>query len=141
MLLATALEAQREQAGRLERLGIEAGCSGFLSKERAAGEVATAIRAVAGGEALISPEMLARLLPQLGRGARPPGAGLTERERELLDHVAQGLSNRAIGEALHLSVNTVRNDMQSILSKLGARSKLEAVSMAVKAGIIDYPRE
>ena len=99
------------------------------------------IRAVVGGEALISPEMLARLLPQLGCRARPPGAGLTERERELLAHVAQGLSSRAIGEALHLSVNTVRNYMQSILSKLDAHSKLEAASMAVKAGIIDYPRE
>ena len=105
---------------------------------RAGGRVA---QGLAGGEALISPETLARLLPQLGRGARPPGAGPTERERELLTHVAQGLSNRAIDEALHLSVNTVRNYMQSILSKLGARSKLEAVSMAVKAGIIDDPRE
>lgn len=119
---------------------IEAGCSGFMTKERAAGEVAAAIRAVADGEALISPQMLARLLPQLTHSPTPPGAGLTERERELLVHVAQGLSNRAIAEALHLSVNTVRNYMQSILSKLGAHSKLEAVSLAVKARIIDYPR-
>ncbi|MDA8295395.1 MAG: response regulator transcription factor [Actinomycetota bacterium] len=125
---------------RLLLEAIEAGCSGFLTKERAASEVAAAIGAVADGEALISPEMLARLLPQLTHGAAPAGTGLTERERQLLTHVAAGLTNRAIGETLHLSVNTVRNYMQSILSKLGAHSKLEAVSLAVKAGIIDYPR-
>lgn len=125
---------------RLLLAAIEVGCSGFLTKERAASEVAAAIRAVADGEALISPAMLARLLPQLTHGTAPPGTGLTERERQLLVHVAEGLTNRAIGETLHLSVNTVRNYMQSILSKLGAHSKLEAVSLAVKAGIIDYPR-
>jgi DNA-binding NarL/FixJ family response regulator len=117
---------------------IEAGCSGFLTKERAAAEVAEAVHAVADGEALISPEMLARLLPQLHRATNLPGADLTERERELLACLARGLSNRAIASELFLSVNTVRNYVQSILHKLGAHSKLEAVSLAVRAGIITY---
>lgn len=123
---------------RLLLAAIEAGCSGFLTKERAASEVADAIRAVADGEALISPQMLARLLPQLGRNDDPPGSDLTDRERELLPYLARGLTNRAIAAELYLSVNTVRNYVQSILHKLGAHSKLEAVSLAVRAGIVEY---
>ncbi len=123
---------------RLLLAAIEAGCSGFLTKERAAAEVADAVRAVADGEALISPQMLARLLPQLGRNEQVPGSDLTERERELLPYLARGMTNRAIAAELFLSVNTVRNYVQSILNKLGAHSKLEAVSLAVRAGIVEY---
>jgi DNA-binding NarL/FixJ family response regulator len=118
---------------------IEAGCSGFLTKDRAAAEVASAVRAAASGEALISPDQLARLLPQLSRSTQPVGADLTDRERELLLLVARGGTNKAIAAELHLSVNTVRNYVQSVLTKLGAHSKLEAVATAVRAGIIDYP--
>lgn len=120
---------------------IDAGCSGFLTKERAAAEVAGAIRAVSEGEALIPPETLSRLLAQLGHRENGPRDTLTARERELLGCLARGLSNRAVADELFLSVNTVRNYVQSILTKLGAHSKLEAVSAAVRAGIIDYPRE
>ena len=119
---------------------IDAGCSGFLTKERAAAEVADAIRIVADGDALISPQMLTRLLPHLARQQPRPGADLTVRERELLAGLARGLSNRAIADEMFLSVNTVRNYVQSVLAKLGAHSRLEAVSVAVRAGIIDYPR-
>ena len=128
---------------RIVLAAIEAGCSGFLTKDRAAAEVTGAIRAVAAGEALISPGMLARLLPQLsrnGRGPGPdhlPGGGLTAREREVLDLLAEGLSNRVIADRLFLSVNTVRNYVQSILTKLDAHSKLEAVSSAARAGLIN----
>ena len=118
---------------------IEAGCSGFLTKEQAASEVADAVRAVADGEALISPAMLARLLPQLRRRDDAPAATLTVRERQVLAGVARGLTNRAIAEELYLSVNTIRNYVQAILTKLGAHSKLEAVSLAVRAGLLDYP--
>jgi DNA-binding NarL/FixJ family response regulator len=118
---------------------IDAGCSGFLTKDRAATEVTSAVRAAAAGEALISPAQLARLLPRLSRTHRAVGADLTDRERELLRHLAAGASNRAIASDLHLSVNTIRNYVQSIISKLGAHSKLEAVATAVREGIIDYP--
>lgn len=120
---------------------IEAGCSGFITKERAALEVANAIRTVARGEALISPELLGRLLPRLSRTHRAVGHDLTERELEILRLVARGRSNREIATELHLSVNTVRNYVQTILRKLNAHSKLEAVSVAVREGVIDYTPE
>jgi DNA-binding NarL/FixJ family response regulator len=118
---------------------IEAGCSGFLTKTRAAKEVADAVRAAAAGEALISPALLARLLPKLSRSQRALGADLTERELEVLALLARGSTNKVIASELYLSVNTIRNYVQSVLSKLGAHSKLEAVSTGVREGIIDYP--
>jgi len=117
---------------------IDAGCSGFLTKDRAVTEVVDAVLAAAEGEALISPAQLARLLPRLSRTQPSVGADLTKRELQLLNHLARGQSNKAIAEELHLSVNTIRNYMQSVLLKLGAHSKLEAVSTAVREGLIDY---
>jgi DNA-binding NarL/FixJ family response regulator len=118
---------------------INAGCSGFLTKDRAAAEVADAVRAAADGEALISPAQLARLLPKLNRTRHSIGADLTDREREVLGLLARGQTNKAIASDLYLSLNTVRNYIQSLLTKLSAHSKLEAVSTAVHEGIIDYP--
>ena len=118
---------------------IQAGCAEFLTKDRAATDVADAVRSVAAGEAMISPRTLARLLPLLGRTEQPLGADLTPRERDLLGHMASGLTNSVIAQKMYLSTNTVRNYTQSILSKLGAHSKLEAVSLAVRHGIITYP--
>jgi DNA-binding NarL/FixJ family response regulator len=119
---------------------IDAGCSGFLTKDRAASEVVAAVHAAAAGEALISPAQLARLLPRLGAPAPATvGSTLTERERQVLDLMAQGLATRAIADELHLSVNTIRNYSQSILTQLHAHSKLEAVATAVREGIIRYP--
>ena len=118
---------------------IDAGCSGFLTKDRAAAEVVHAVRAAAIGEALISPALLARLLPKLTRTQRSLGEDLTEREREILGFLARGLTNKVIAAELFLSVNTIRNHVQSVLAKLGAHSKLEAVSTAVREGIIYYP--
>jgi DNA-binding NarL/FixJ family response regulator len=118
---------------------IEAGCSGFLTKDRAASEVAIAVRSAAAGEALITPAMLARLLPRLSRRQSGVGTELTVREREVMACMARGWSNKVTATELYLSVNTVRNYTQSILTKLGAHSKLEAVSKAVQEGIVDYP--
>ena len=116
---------------------VEAGCSGFLTKDRAAAEVADAVRAAAAGEALISPALLARLLPKLNPTHRSIGSDLTEREGEILVLLAKGWTNRIIADNLHLSVNTIRNYVQAVLIKLGAHSKLEAVATAVREGIID----
>jgi DNA-binding NarL/FixJ family response regulator len=115
---------------------IEAGVSGFLSKTRSLGEVTSAVRAAAVGEAVISPEMLARLLPRLGGTGRVGAATLTEREREILGLIAQGLTNAAIADQLVVSVNTVRNHVANLLAKLGARSKLEALSIAIREGLL-----
>jgi DNA-binding NarL/FixJ family response regulator len=119
---------------------IEAGCSGFVTKHKAVEEVAAAVRAAYEGEALISPSMLARLLPKLRRSSRGLGSDLTPRELEVLKLLAEGLSNGAIAERLVISLHTVRNHVQSIIMKMQAHSKLEAVTVAVREGVIQYPQ-
>jgi DNA-binding NarL/FixJ family response regulator len=115
---------------------IEAGASGFVSKSRSLAELTKAVRAAAAGEAVISPELLARLLPRLHRSGRPRATDLTEREREVLGLLADGLSNAAIAEQLVVSVHTVRNHIANLSAKLGAHSKLEALSIAVREGLL-----
>jgi DNA-binding NarL/FixJ family response regulator len=115
---------------------IEAGASGFVSKSRSLDELTSAVRAAATGEAVISPEMLARLLPRLQRSGRARHNDLTEREREVLGLLADGLSNAAIAERLFVSVHTVRNHIANLSAKLGAHSKLEALSIAVRDGLL-----
>lgn len=116
---------------------ITAGASGFVSKTRDLAEVTSAVRAAADGEAVISPELLARLLPRLERGRRrPPGTELTERELEVLHLLAEGLTNAAIADRLVISVHTVRNHVANLSAKLGAHSKLEALSIAVRDGLL-----
>lgn len=116
---------------------IEAGASGFVSKTRGLGELTAAVRAAAAGEAVVSPEMLSRLLPRLQRNRSGVGhASLTEREREVLALVAEGLTNAAIADRLVVSVHTVRNHVANLSAKLGASSKLEALSIAVRDGLL-----
>jgi DNA-binding NarL/FixJ family response regulator len=117
---------------------IEAGCSGFITKHKAIQEVATAVRAAHAGEALISPSMLARLLPKLRKNPRGVGTDLTPREIEVLKLLAAGASNQQIAEELVLSLHTVRNHVQNVISKLGTHSKLEAVATAVREGVIRH---
>lgn len=115
---------------------IEAGASGFVSKTRSLGEVTAAVRAAAAGEALISPELLARLLPRLSRKGGARHQELTEREHEVLGLLADGLTNAVIAEQLVVSVHTVRNHIANLSTKLGAHSKLEALSIAVREGLL-----
>lgn len=115
---------------------MEAGAAGFLSKTRGLNEVTAAIRAAAAGESVISPELLARLLPKLNRTGSTHRDELTAREREVLGLLGQGLTNAAIAAELHLSVHTVRNHVTNLSLKLGAHSKLEVLSIAVREGLI-----
>lgn len=116
---------------------LEGGAAGFVSKTRSLQEVTAAIRAAASGEAVISPELLARLLPRLHRMPQQgTSRELTEREREVLGLLADGLTNAAIAEQLFVSVHTVRNHIANLSAKLGAHSKLEALSIAVREGIL-----
>ncbi|GAA2733031.1 response regulator transcription factor [Pedococcus aerophilus] len=117
---------------------LEAGAAGFLSKTRSLAEVTSAVRAAAQGEASISSEMLARLLPRLTRVSAPVPT-LTRREDEVLAMLAQGMSNAAIAAELVVSVNTVRNHVSNLSAKLGAHSKLEAMSIAIQRGLLDPP--
>ena len=116
---------------------IEAGCAGFVTKDNAVDEAVSAIRAAASGEAVISPQMLSRLLPKLRREREEDTASpLTPRETEILTLLAEGHANQVIAERLTISLNTVRNHVQNLLSKLGAHSKLEAVAVAVRMGLL-----
>jgi len=115
---------------------IEAGVAGYLSKTRGLDEVTQAVRSAAAGEVVISPEMLARLLPRLQRSRSAVQPALTEREREVLALVAEGLTNAAIADRLVVSVHTVRNDVANLSAKLGATSKLEALSIALRDGLL-----
>jgi DNA-binding NarL/FixJ family response regulator len=83
--------------------------------------------------------MLARLLPRLRKTEQDPvGSDLTARELEVLELFVEGLSNKAIGERLFISVNTVRTHVQNVLTKLRAHSKLEATVIAARLGLIRF---
>ncbi len=115
---------------------MEAGCSGYVTKHKGTDEVAAGVRLAAAGEALISPDMLARLLPRLGQSGGRLGSDLTRRELEVLELLADGTQRDVMAERLGLSPNTVRNHVQHVLTKLGVHSKLEAVVTAVQEGIV-----
>ena len=115
---------------------VEAGAAGFVSKTRGITEVTSAVRAAAAGEAVVSSEMLARLLPRLQRNRQTGRTELTDREREVLTLLADGLSNAAIAKRLVVSVHTVRNHIANMSGKLGAHSKLEVLSIAVREGLL-----
>ncbi|MGH7722262.1 MAG: response regulator [Candidatus Dormibacteria bacterium] len=114
---------------------IQAGCSGYLTKDHTVDELILAVRAAHNGEALISPAMLSRLLDRLSDRSRP-GSDLTARETEVLRLLADGFSNQAIADQLDIRLATVRNHVQSVIEKLHAHSKLEAVAVALRQGLI-----
>ena len=115
---------------------LEAGCAGFVTKSESLQTVLSAVRSAAVGEAVITPSLLARLLPRLGNRPRGRNPDLTPREREVLALIARGLSNQQIADELTLSRDTVRNHVASVLSKLGVNSKLQAAAVAVQRGLI-----
>jgi DNA-binding NarL/FixJ family response regulator len=116
---------------------IEAGCSGFLHKTRPIAEVRTAVRRAHAGEVLFSADTLADVVGGLRRRPAGPGAQLTRREVEVLALLGAGASTTQIAERLVVSMHTVRNHVRNILGKLGAHSKLEAVAIAAREGIVD----
>jgi two-component system response regulator DevR len=118
---------------------VEAGCSGLLTKDRAAAEVTEAVRRAASGASLIAPGDLARLFATVGGAWHSIGSDLTDREREIFSLLARGRTNPAIAIELHLSIHTIRNYVQTILTKLGAHTKLEAVATGIREGVIEYP--
>ena len=121
---------------------VEAGASGFLSKDDAAHELLSAAKAAADGEVLIDPETLARLLPQVTREREQTRDALallrdlTDREREILSLLAHGMRNDDIASQLYISPQTVQTHVRNILGKLRVHSKLEAVAFAVRHGAI-----
>jgi DNA-binding NarL/FixJ family response regulator len=119
---------------------LRAGASGFLLKDVQPDELADAIRVVAAGNSLFGPAATQRLLDrfvQQGEPREPPAVGeLTDREREILELLARGLSNAEIAERLFLSEATVKSHVSAILRKLGVRDRVQAVIAAYEAGIV-----
>jgi DNA-binding NarL/FixJ family response regulator len=116
---------------------MEAGAAGFIAKTQQLDDVIAGVRAAAQGESVVSATLLTRLLPRLQRHRGGVRAELTDREREILDLLAGGLSNADIAQRLTISVHTVRNHVANLSAKLGAHSKLEALSIAVREGLVE----
>jgi DNA-binding NarL/FixJ family response regulator len=124
---------------------IKAGATGYLLKEIAIDEVPQAVRAVHGGQSLISPSMASKLITEFAalskrseeRQQQVPAPKLTEREMEVLRLVARGLGNREIAKELFISENTVKNHIRNILEKLQLHSRMEAVVYAVREKLLE----
>jgi len=123
---------------------ITAGAVGFLSKDVPAGELVAAIRTVGSGGAIVAPAILARLLARLADALPDPAATaaapeldkLTDREREVLIHVARGHSNAEIARALTVSETTIKTHVGHLLTKLGLRDRVQAVVLAYESGLV-----
>lgn len=120
---------------------IRAGASGFLVKDTEPVELIRAVRVVAGGDALLSPSVTRRLLERVATGLRdaPDDSrlhALTEREREVLALVGQGLTNDEIGARLYLSPLTAKTHVSRIMSKLLARDRVQLVVIAYETGLV-----
>jgi DNA-binding NarL/FixJ family response regulator len=120
---------------------IRAGASGFLVKDTEPVELIRAVRVVAGGEALLSPGVTKRLLERIAADLKEAPdteqlAVLTEREREVLGLVGQGLTNDEIGRHLFLSPLTAKTHVSRIMSKLAARDRVQLVVVAYETGLV-----
>ncbi|MFB8241426.1 response regulator [Kitasatospora purpeofusca] len=118
---------------------LRAGADGFLLKRTRPSEIAQAVRLVAAGESLLFPAQIRRLAAAQGNTAARgtmARAALTEREAEVLRLVARGLTNGEIAEQLFLGVQTVKTHVSSLLAKLGARDRTQAVILAYESGFV-----
>ena len=126
--------------------GLRAGASGFVLKDDPPEQLLTAIRTVAGGDALLSPAITRRVIEKFTRIAHPapPKAldELTEREVDVFRLIARGHSNAEIGRELYISETTVKTHITHILQKLGLRDRVQAVVLAYETGLFetDTPR-
>jgi DNA-binding NarL/FixJ family response regulator len=121
------------------RAAIENGAAGFLAKGKRAHALAEAVRSAAEGGTVLSANDMRRLMPTTASASNRLGNDLTAREREILGLLARGASAAAVADELFISLATVRNHIQSVLTKLGAHSKLEAVTIALREGIVAGP--
>jgi DNA-binding NarL/FixJ family response regulator len=125
---------------------LHAGASGFLLKDVEPDELREAVRVVAGGDALLAPSVTRRLIQEFvaqpGRHRPPPERleELTEREREVLGLVAQGLSNQEIAERLVISPATAKTHVSRVMMKLRAHDRAQLVVIAYESGLVRVPQ-
>ncbi len=117
--------------------GVEAGARGYLLKDAPRDELFRAVRAVARGESLLQPAVATRLLNRVSRKpAQPAPDVLTERELDVLRLLARGAANKEIGAALHISESTVKTHVANIFQKLDVGDRTEAVTAALRRGLL-----
>ncbi len=122
--------------------GLRAGALGYLLKDVSGEELAEAIRTVAAGGALIDPSVTRKVVAEFARMTAPRAASpslaepLSQREREILQLLAQGLTNREIAQRLYLAEGTVKNYVSNILGKVGARDRTQAALRARELGLV-----
>jgi two-component system NarL family response regulator len=112
------------------RRALKAGAKGYLVKGTAPQQIRESVRRVAAGESLLPANIAAKLAESM---AHPE---LSERERQVLQYMANGRSNKEIGQVLYISENTVKAHVKSILTKLDAMGRTEAIAIAIKRGLI-----
>jgi DNA-binding NarL/FixJ family response regulator len=121
--------------------GLRSGASGFLVKDTEPADLLRAVRAVAAGDALLSPRATRRLVEEYATRAKPAEQApsldlLTEREREVMVHVAAGLSNDQIAKVLYISPTTAKTHVSRTMIKLGARDRAQLVVFAYETGLV-----
>jgi DNA-binding NarL/FixJ family response regulator len=121
---------------------LRAGASGFLVKDATGEEIVHAVRVIAAGNALLAPSVTRRLLDRYARVLVPPGAGntdllagLTARERDVLDLIVRGMSNAQIARTLHLAESSVKTHVGHLLAKLGRTDRVHLVIFAYENGL------
>ncbi|MBK8616682.1 MAG: response regulator transcription factor [Anaerolineales bacterium] len=121
--------------GELIKKALESGAIAYLLKDVSADDLARAIRAAYAGRSTLSPEA-AQALVQVASQPPVPGLDLTEREREVLALMVEGLNNTQIAGRLTVSPSTIKSHVSNVLSKLGVASRTEAVTLALRSRII-----
>ena len=111
-----------------------AGAAGYVLKEVKSSDLLSAIRLVASGQSLIDPALTAKVLERVRKGpsVAPELAELTDQERKLLGLIAEGMTNRQIGEQMFLAEKTVKNYVSNLLSKLGLQRRTQAAVLATE---------
>ena len=120
--------------GKMIKHALAAGAIGYLLKDVSADDLVRAIRSACAGRATLSPEAAQALVEETNLPP-PPGLDLTEREREVLQLMIEGLNNIQIAGRLTVSPSTIKSHVSNILAKLGVTSRTEAVSLALRTGI------
>jgi NarL family two-component system response regulator LiaR len=124
-----------KEEGLVQR-ALQAGAIGYLLKDVSADELAKAIRAAQAGRSTLSPEA-AQALVHAATQPPPPGDDLTDRERDVLALMIEGLNNTEIAEKLFVSPSTIKSHVSNILAKMDVSSRTEAVALAVQHGTLD----
>ena len=120
---------------------MRAGASGYILKDTPAKDLVAAVRVIAQGDALLSPSVTRRLIEEFARRPELDAAtslpeDLTDREREALELLAHGLSNREIAAAMYIGEATAKTHVSRMLAKLGVRDRVQAVVMAYESGLV-----